>query len=132
MAAGGNLFGLSAEAKARLLQKLSSVASIRPGAALGRRTDTAEHDGGSGRLDVAELEAYREIRLIEQAASQPDVLAEKPYLDQIQQLIHREQPVTFLWESQRLTAVNKRVKDVRPTLAFSFFNLKEWWLAPKP
>ena len=71
-------------------------------------------------------------RLIEQAASQPEMLAEKPYLDQIQQLVHREQPVTFLWESQRLTAVNKKVKDVRPTLAFSFFNLKEWWVEPKP
>ena len=71
-------------------------------------------------------------RLVEQAASQPDVLAAKPYLDQIQQLAHREQPVTFLWESQRLTGVNKRVKDVRPTLTFSFFNLKEWWVEPKP
>jgi len=71
-------------------------------------------------------------RLIEQTASQPDVLAARPYLDQIQKLVHQEQPVTFLWESQRLTAVNKRVKDVRPTLAFSFFNLKEWWVEPKP
>ena len=71
-------------------------------------------------------------RLIEQTANQPDVLAARPYLDQIQKLIHREQPVTFLWESQRLTAVNKRVKDVRPTLSFSFFNLKEWWVEPKP
>ncbi|HSS49052.1 MAG TPA: ABC transporter substrate-binding protein [Thermoanaerobaculia bacterium] len=70
--------------------------------------------------------------LLEVAESQPDVLAERPYLDQIQQLVHREQPVTFLWESQRLTAVNKRVKDVRPTLASSFFNLKEWWVEPKP
>jgi peptide/nickel transport system substrate-binding protein len=71
-------------------------------------------------------------RLLESAASQPDMLAERPYLNQIQQLVHREQPVTFLWESQRLTAVNKRVKDVRPTLAYSFFNLKEWWVEPKP
>jgi peptide/nickel transport system substrate-binding protein len=71
-------------------------------------------------------------RLLEVAESQPDVLAERPYLDQIQQLVHREQPMTFLWESQRLTAVNKRVKDVRPTLAFSLFNLKEWWVEPKP
>ncbi|MEA2603349.1 MAG: peptide/nickel transport system substrate-binding protein, partial [Acidobacteriota bacterium] len=71
-------------------------------------------------------------RLIEQAASQPDVLAAKPYLDHIQQLAHREQPVTFLWESQRLTGVNKRVKDIRPTLSFSFFNLKEWWVEPQP
>jgi peptide/nickel transport system substrate-binding protein len=71
-------------------------------------------------------------RLLETAESQPDVLAERPYLNQIQQLVVRDQPVTFLWESQRLTAVNKRVKDVHPTLAFSFFNLKEWWVEPKP
>ncbi|HEX4963920.1 MAG TPA: ABC transporter substrate-binding protein [Thermoanaerobaculia bacterium] len=67
-------------------------------------------------------------RLIDTAAVQPDMLSQRPYLNQIQQLVHRDQPVTFLWESQRLTAVNKRVKDVRPTLAFSFFNLKEWWV----
>jgi len=71
-------------------------------------------------------------RLLETAESQPDVKAEQPYLNQIQQLVHRDQPVTLLWESQRLTAVNKRVKDVRPTLTYSFFNLKEWWVEPKP
>ena len=54
-------------------------------------------------------------RLLEVAASQPDILAERPYLDQIQEIVHREQPVTFLWESQRLTAVNKRVRNVHPT-----------------
>lgn len=71
-------------------------------------------------------------RLLEAAESQPDMKAELPYLNQIQQLVLRDQPVTFLWESQRLTAVSKRVKDVHPTLAFSFFNLKEWWVEPKP
>jgi len=71
-------------------------------------------------------------RLLETAENQPDMKAERPYLNQIQQLVHRDQPVTFLWESQRLTAVSKRVKDVRPTLTYSFFNLKEWWVEPKP
>ena len=71
-------------------------------------------------------------RLLETAESQPDAKAELPYLKQIQQLVHRDQPVTFLWESQRLTAFNKRVKDARPTLTYSFFNLKEWWVEPKP
>ena len=66
--------------------------------------------------------------LIEVAAAQPDILAERPYLNQIQEIVHREQPLTFLWESQRLTAVNKRVRNVRPTATFSFFNLKEWWV----
>jgi len=57
----------------RLLQKLSSVASGRPGAALTRRREAAADDGGSDRLDVSELEAYREIRLIEQAAEYLDI-----------------------------------------------------------
>ena len=70
-------------------------------------------------------------RLLDLAASQADMLAERPYLNQIQQIIHREQPITFLWESQRLTALNKRVRDARPAVTYSLFNLKEWWVAPK-
>src|ERR1051325_710667 len=65
MAAGGNLFGLSADAKARLLQKLASVASARGSAAPARSTVA---NAGAERLDVSQLEAYREIRLIEEAA----------------------------------------------------------------
>src|SRR5690348_4304372 len=65
MAAGGNLFGLSADAKARLLQKLASVASAR-GSAAPARTTVA--NAGAERLEVSQLEAYREIRLIEEAA----------------------------------------------------------------
>jgi peptide/nickel transport system substrate-binding protein len=70
-------------------------------------------------------------RLIDTAAAQPDIQAELPYLRQIQEIVHREQPLTFLWESQRLTAVNRRVRNVHPTSTFSFFNLKEWWVEPK-
>jgi peptide/nickel transport system substrate-binding protein len=70
-------------------------------------------------------------RLIELGAAQPDLAAERPYLNQIQEIVHREQPVTFLWESQRLTAFNKRLKNVHATPIFSFFNLQEWWVEPK-
>ncbi|MFL6234094.1 MAG: hypothetical protein ACJ76N_13245, partial [Thermoanaerobaculia bacterium] len=69
-------------------------------------------------------------RLIETAQAQPTLEAERPYLDQIQQRVQRDQPLTFLWESQRLTAHNKRVSNVHPTATFSFFNLQEWWIAP--
>ena len=68
MAAGGNLFGLSADAKARLLQKLASVASARGTATRARSADPAANGGTAGRLDISQLEAYREIRLIEEAA----------------------------------------------------------------
>jgi len=62
VAASSNLFGLSAQAKARLIEKLSSAAASRVAPAPPqRRRQTA-------RLDVAELESYRELRLIEKAA----------------------------------------------------------------
>jgi peptide/nickel transport system substrate-binding protein len=70
-------------------------------------------------------------RLLETAAGQPDMPAEKPYLEKIQQILHRDQPITVLWESVRLTAVKKRLRNVKPTMQSSFFNLKEWWLAPE-
>ena len=67
MAASSNLFGLSAQAKARLIEKLSSAAASRVAPAPPqRRRQTAA--GEPGRLDVAELESYRELRLIEEAA----------------------------------------------------------------
>ncbi len=53
--------------------------------------------------DGANVMRYRnpEVdRLIVEAASQPELAAMKSQLDQVQQIIHRDQPVTFLWESQ--------------------------------
>src|SRR5215207_6286818 len=65
LAAGRDLFGLSAQAKALLLEKLSSAATrTAPAARAG--TSGAADDGG--RLDVSQLETYREIRMIEEAA----------------------------------------------------------------
>jgi 8-amino-7-oxononanoate synthase len=61
-----NLFGLSAQAKALLIDKLSSSAPVRsPRAA--RRSDPEDDDGGA-RLDVSKLEGFREIRMIREAA----------------------------------------------------------------
>ncbi|MBV9861201.1 MAG: aminotransferase class I/II-fold pyridoxal phosphate-dependent enzyme [Alphaproteobacteria bacterium] len=58
-----NLFGLSAQAKARLLEKLSSAAVGRGGE---RRAEAAPTNG-SERLSVADLPGYRDIRVIEEA-----------------------------------------------------------------
>ena len=69
-------------------------------------------------------------RLIGLSMTQKDILEARPYFYQLQEIIQREQPMTFLWESERLTVVNKRLKNFKPTPAFSFFNLKEWWIEP--
>ena len=61
-----NLFGLSAQAKALLIEKLSSTPPVRsPG--LVRRSDP-ENDDATARLDVSKLEGFREIRMIREAA----------------------------------------------------------------
>jgi 8-amino-7-oxononanoate synthase len=67
VAAGRNLFGLSTQAKALLIEKLSSAAAARL-APSPRRAPGAPANGDAPRLDISELEAYREIRVIEEAA----------------------------------------------------------------
>ena len=68
MAAGRNLFGLSTQARARLIERLSTTAAARLAPAPVRAAGPDAADAGDGRLDVGQLEAYREIRLIEEAA----------------------------------------------------------------
>src|SRR5271169_2693510 len=61
-----NLFGLSAQAKALLIEKLSSTPPARS-ARVAHRSDPAG-DSGAARLDVSKLEGFREIRMIREAA----------------------------------------------------------------
>jgi len=64
---GRNLFGLSPQAKARLIERLSSASPVRS-AQPTRQSDPEMCDTVGGRLGVSELEAYREIRMIREAA----------------------------------------------------------------
>jgi 8-amino-7-oxononanoate synthase len=67
-----NLFGLSAQAKARLIEKLSSATGGRQ-VQTPRRPDPDGATAGSPRLDLSEFEAYREIRMIREAAEFLDI-----------------------------------------------------------
>jgi 8-amino-7-oxononanoate synthase len=64
---GRNLFGLSAQAKARLIEKLSSASPVR---SAGSPRHSAAHapSAAAARLDVSQLESSREIRMIREAA----------------------------------------------------------------
>jgi 8-amino-7-oxononanoate synthase len=67
MEAGRGLFGLSAQAKARLIEKLS--ATTGRASARAPRRDKAEPAGNrGGRLQVCELAGYQEIHLVREAA----------------------------------------------------------------
>ncbi|HET9225912.1 MAG TPA: ABC transporter substrate-binding protein [Thermoanaerobaculia bacterium] len=67
-------------------------------------------------------------RLIVEAMSTPEIRDAKPILDRLQQILHRDQPVTFLWESKRLSAYNRRIHGARPNVLFSLYNLEDWWV----
>ncbi|HSF42158.1 MAG TPA: ABC transporter substrate-binding protein [Thermoanaerobaculia bacterium] len=70
-------------------------------------------------------------RLLNEALEQREMEQMGPYVRQVQQIIHREQPLTFLWESKRLSVIDRRVQDARPSPSSAFFNLQEWWVRPE-
>ncbi|MEE8368967.1 MAG: ABC transporter substrate-binding protein [Thermoanaerobaculia bacterium] len=74
---------------------------------------------------------YRNVkvdRLIDHANQQTDLNALKLDLWRIQQILHDEQPYTFLWEPQRVTAVRNRVQGVQPNSLSAYFQLHRWRL----
>ncbi|MEA2561710.1 MAG: peptide/nickel transport system substrate-binding protein [Acidobacteriota bacterium] len=87
---------------------------------------------GSEAMEEGNFGAYKNPefdRLMAEAMGKPDIRDAKPILDRIQQIIHRDQPATFLWESQRMSAINRRIQGARPNVLFSLFNLEDWWVA---
>lgn len=69
--------------------------------------------------------------LIEEMERLPDIAQAEPILHELQQIIHRDQPMTFLWESQRLNGFHRRVHPHEPNLLSTFWFLRYWWLEPK-
>ena len=67
MAAGRSLFGLSPQAKARLLEKVASASPLRGASGSGHRTAPMGVDP-IPRLSVADLDGFKEIRMIREAA----------------------------------------------------------------
>jgi 8-amino-7-oxononanoate synthase len=68
LAGGRNLFGLSLQAKARLLEKVSSASPLRVAARPAHRAAAEAGGEATPRLSVAELEGFNEIRMIREAA----------------------------------------------------------------
>ena len=67
-------------------------------------------------------------RLIEEANAHIDPLAAKHLYDQLQELIHDELPMTYLYEQRRLCAVHKDLQGVEPNHVSSFYKLRNWRL----
>ena len=68
--------------------------------------------------------------LIEQVNAEEDFDTRKQLFDQIQARLHQLQPMTFLYEGQRLYAVRDPLSNVKPNTVSSFVNMREWRLKP--
>ena len=88
-------------------------------------------EAGEGRFNLSGYSNPRVDRLIERMEELPDLAASEPILMELQELIHRDQPVTFLWESQRINGYNRRVHPADPNLLSTFWYLRKWWLEPE-
>lgn len=67
--------------------------------------------------------------LIERVKSYPDILDARGDLERIQQILHEQLPMTFLWEPMRLDGHSGRLSNVTPNLIDSYANLRHWSLA---
>ncbi len=67
-------------------------------------------------------------RLIEEANAKIDPLEAKPIYDRLQELLHEEAPLTFLYEQQRLAGVSKKLQGIAPNHISSFWQMMHWRL----
>jgi peptide/nickel transport system substrate-binding protein len=65
-------------------------------------------------------------RLIAAARAVSDYTKAKSILDRIQELIVADQPVTFLYEANRLVGVNRELEGAEINSAGVFFNVEDW------
>ncbi|MGB5294721.1 MAG: ABC transporter substrate-binding protein [Thermoanaerobaculia bacterium] len=68
-------------------------------------------------------------RLIDATNQAMDPAERMLLLREVESILHRTQPYTFLWEPQRLAAASNRLRDATPSPVSSYFRLREWWLA---
>ena len=86
---------------------------------------SSRREGGLNFVGFADKEADA---CLEAARSTLDRTARKKQYDRFQEILHREQPYSFLYVPYQLSAVQKRFKGIDPAPAGIFYNSEEWWV----
>jgi peptide/nickel transport system substrate-binding protein len=86
----------------------------------------SEHGVNYGLYSNPELDAL--LTRADQASRASEA---KPVLDEAQQILHRDQPYTFLYWRDRLVGFSSRLRDVQPNAQSPLFDLDEWWIPPE-
>jgi peptide/nickel transport system substrate-binding protein len=91
------------------------------------------HSSSQGR-DGYNWIAYTNPRvdeIIDTARTMSDFKAAKVLWKEFQQIIHKEQPYTFVAEPRQLNAYSKRIHGVLSAATTPYFNVDEWWVDAK-
>jgi peptide/nickel transport system substrate-binding protein len=122
--------------------------AFRDPAAQAARTRAGEFDGAlsawlidtgldlryafhSGESDDGNWGAYADPevdRLLEEIARLPDPEGALPLHHEVQRLLHRDQPYTFLWEPQFLVGLSERLEGATPNALRTLHDLHRWRL----
>lgn len=65
-------------------------------------------------------------RLIEEVNAKIDPLEAGPPLARIQEILHQEQPVLFLWEPDNLVGTSAELQNVAPNMITEYYQLLKW------
>jgi len=68
--------------------------------------------------------------LCELAKQKMDPLEAKAYWMEYQQILHRDQPVTFLYWIRETQGFNKRIQGEELNISGTFYNIDDWTLNP--
>ncbi len=81
-----------------------------------------------GRLNFIGFANKEVDAILEEARSTLDQDKRKPLYDRFQEILHAEQPYTFLYVPYSIAAVQKRIHGIEPARAGIFYNTNRWWV----
>lgn len=88
----------------------------------------AFHSESIGKYNFGSYSNQRLDELVERFEETSDFESRTQILREVQEILHEDQPYAFLWETQKLNARHRKVRDGRPNLLSPFINIDEWWI----
>ena len=71
-------------------------------------------------------------RLCELAKSKLDPQDARPYWMEYQEILHRDQPTTFLYWIKETQGFSRRIRGEKVNILSTFYNVDDWTLSPSP
>lgn len=87
---------------------------------------------GGGGLNWGGYSDAETDRLIDAINAEGAALSTRQLFYELQERLHEQQPVTFLYEGVRLSGVRKPLVDIKPNSISAFANLRHWRLLGVP